>query len=102
MDVVYIENLLFLVSNEEGDVVADMDRDAAVERMEKEYGGGLLRIETFKVKVPRPSNYLASIIRWADDDTPIVPETLTRVGDPPMVIEVTGDLENIPPVEADA
>ena len=97
MESVYFENLLFIVSNEDGDVVADMDRDAAIKRMEEEYGGGLLRVEAFNVKVPRPGNYLASIIRQSADGSPIQPEPLTRVGDPPITIEATGELENILP-----
>lgn len=98
MEVVCKQNLLYLVTNEDGDVVADMDRDAAIERMEKEYGGGLLRVECFIVKVPRPGNVMAAIMRWAEDGSRIEPEPLTRVGDPPIVIAATGELENILPV----
>lgn len=60
-DTVYIENTLFLVTNEDGDVTADMDRDAAIERMNDDYGGEILRVVEMKVKVPRPRDYVASI-----------------------------------------
>lgn len=58
---VYIENTLWLITNEDGDITADMDRDAAIERMNDDFGGATLRVIEMKVKVPRPSDIVASI-----------------------------------------
>jgi len=58
---VYFENILYIAVNCDGDVTADMDRDAAVQRMEKEYGGEIVNVLATKVKVERRPDYLASI-----------------------------------------
>lgn len=60
-DTVYTENTLYVCTNEDGDITADMDRDAAIERMRDYYGGEILRVIEMKVKVPRPRDYVASI-----------------------------------------
>ena len=59
---VWIEENLFIVSNEDGNLTADVDRPRAIKRMADDYGGSILRVMRLTVKVPRPRDYLASIV----------------------------------------
>lgn len=71
----YVENTLYVVYNEEGDMTADTDRNAALERMNDEYGGNVYRVIEMTVKVPRPVDVKASM-------------TLPDVAPEPVEIEV--------------
>lgn len=68
----YIEAILWVVINEDGDVTADADRDTAIERMRDDYGGDRFRIIETIIKTPRPKDYLAHITLDADDGRPVV------------------------------
>lgn len=57
----YIENTLWVIYNEDGNMTADTDRDLAIERMNDEYGGQTLRVIEMTVKVPRPVDLKASM-----------------------------------------
>ena len=72
---IYVENTLYVVYNEEGDMTADTDRNAALERMNDEYGGNVYRVIEMTVKVPRPVDVKASM-------------TLPDVAPEPVEIEV--------------
>lgn len=56
-----IENTLFLAYNEDGDVVGDMDRDAAIERIRDDFGGEHVRVIKMAVKVPVPRDPEATL-----------------------------------------
>lgn len=71
----HVENTLYVVYNEEGDMTADTDRDTALERMNDEYGGNVYRVIEMTVKVPRPVDVKASM-------------TLPDVAPEPVEIEV--------------
>lgn len=71
----YVENTLYVVYNEEGDMTADTDRNAALERMNDEYGGNVYRVIEMTVKVPRPVDLKASM-------------TLPDIAPEPVEIEV--------------
>ena len=62
MEKVYIENDLYLAVNEDGDITADMDRDAAVKRMEEEYGGNDIVVVTVRAKVERRPDALLDFL----------------------------------------
>lgn len=60
-ETVYLDAELFIVTNEDGNVTADSDRDSAVERMNDEYGGQTLRITKMAIKIPRPRDAQAEL-----------------------------------------
>lgn len=60
-DIVYIDATLWVVTNEDGDVTADSDRDTAIERMTDEYGGATLRVTKMTIKIPRPRDAQAEL-----------------------------------------
>ena len=60
-DIVYIETDIYLVTNEDGDVTADSDRDAAIERMTDDYGGAIFRVTKMTIKIPRPRDAKAEL-----------------------------------------
>lgn len=45
---------LFLVWNEDGDVVADMDHDTAIERLTDDFGGQMRREMKITISIPLP------------------------------------------------
>ena len=55
-ETVYQEAILYVVSNEDGNVTADDDRDTAIERMCNNYGGQTLRVLELKLRIPRPAD----------------------------------------------
>lgn len=69
------ETTFFLCYNEDGNVTGDEDRDAAIYRMNDEYGGQTLRVIEMTVKVPRPVDLKASM-------------TLPDIAPEPVEIEV--------------
>lgn len=60
-DIVYIDATLWVVTNEDGNVTADEDRDTAIERMSEDYGGQTLRVTEMTVKIPRPRDAQAEL-----------------------------------------
>lgn len=63
----HVEQILWLVANEDGDITADTDRDAAIERMNDDFGGEFLRAFQIKVRVPRPPQTPVAILTLPDD-----------------------------------
>lgn len=57
----WIETILYIVTNEDGNVTADEDRDTAIERMSEDYGGQTLRVTEMTVKIPRPRDAQAEL-----------------------------------------
>lgn len=70
-----IENTLYVVYNEDGDMTADTDRDEAIERMNDTYGGEQVRVVEIRVEVPRPKDLQASITLPAGTE----PEPIVQV-----------------------
>lgn len=60
-ETVYMDADLYIVTNEDGDVTADSDRDTAIERMADEYGGATLRVTKMAIKIPRPRDAQAEL-----------------------------------------
>lgn len=60
---------LFVVTNEDGNVTADADRQTAINRMLEQYGGSNLNVMDVAIPVKRPNEYLQSItVRPEMDD----------------------------------
>lgn len=60
-EIVWMETEFFIVTNEDGNVTGDEDRDAAIERMADEYGGQTLRVTRTMIRVPRPRDAQAEL-----------------------------------------
>lgn len=60
-ETVYMDADLYIVTNEDGNVTADEDRDTAIERMSEDYGGQTLRVTEMTIKIPRPRDAKANL-----------------------------------------
>lgn len=65
---------LWLVWNEDGDVVADTDHDTAIERLTDDFGGSVRREMklTLSIPLPKPIEATINIPETADAATVIV------------------------------
>ena len=59
---------LFVVTNEDGNVTADADRQTAINRMLEQYGGSNLNVMDVAIPVKRPNEYLQSLTVRPDMD----------------------------------
>jgi hypothetical protein len=59
----------YIATNEEGSCCGDEDRQAAIDRLEAQYGGERITVSVLNVAVPRRADYIASItVREGIDD----------------------------------
>ena len=67
----WAETEFFMVTNEDGNVTGDEDRDTAIERMRDDYGGDILRVTRMTIKVPVPKEATATMVLPEDVSTPV-------------------------------
>ena len=65
-------NVLYLVYNENGDVTADMNRDAAIERLRDEIGGNIFRVVEMTINLPDIPDLQATFTVPAEKAEPVI------------------------------
>lgn len=65
---------LFLAYNEDGEVAADMDRDAAIERLRDEIGGTIFRVVEMTISLPAIPDLQATFTVPAEKAEPVTVE----------------------------
>lgn len=67
---------LWIVTNEDGNVTGDADRQTAIDRMMQQYGGERLDVKEVFIPISRPADYIASItVRSEIDDDRFIHHT---------------------------
>lgn len=65
-------NVLYLVYNENGDVTADMNRDAAIERLRDDFGGDIFRVVEMTVDLPGIPDMKAEFVVPVEKAGPVI------------------------------